>query len=61
MCINSNFHMHTLNVLCAYIDWEAPLPYFEAWIMKFHQNCEVLTNARAGPIPILRVEEMTRP
>ena len=41
--------MHTLNFLCAYVDWEAPLAYFKAWIMNFHQNCEVLTIAFTGP------------
>ena len=47
--------MHTLNVLCAYVDWEAPLAYSKAWIMKFHHNCEVLTNALVGPTPRLRI------
>ena len=52
--------MHTLNVLYAYVDWETPLAYFKAWIMKFHRNCEVLTNALAEPIPRLLVESMAR-
>ena len=52
--------MHTLNFLCAYVDWEAPLHYFGAWIMKFHRNCEVLTNSLIGPTPILHVEERAR-
>ena len=47
--------MHTLNVLCVYVDCEAPLPYFKAWIMKFHRNCEMLANALGGPIPRLWV------
>ena len=53
--------MCTQNVLCAYADCAAPLAYFKAWIMKFHQNCEVLTNALARPAPRLRVEAITRP
>ena len=60
ICINSNFQMHSLNVLCAHVDWEAPLPYFKAWIMKFHRYCQVLTNALAGPTPRLRVEARDR-
>ena len=47
--------------MCAYVDWEAPLGYFKAWIMKFHRNCEVLTNALARPAPRLRVEATTIP
>ena len=43
-------------MLCAYVDWEAPLPYFRAWIMNFHRNYEVLTNSLGGPTPRLRVE-----
>ena len=49
MCINFNFHIHKLNALCVYVDWEASLPYFIAWIMKSHQNYGVLTNALGGP------------
>ena len=52
--------MHTLNVLCAYVDWEASLTYFKAWIMKFHQNYEVLTNSLGGPNLILWVEARAR-
>ena len=52
--------MCTLNVLCAYVDWEAPLAYFKAWIMNFHRNCEVLTNGLAVPSPKLRVEAMAK-
>ena len=51
MCINFNFRMHTLNVLCVYVDWEASLPYCKAWIMKSPQNCGVLTNSLGGPTP----------
>ena len=60
MCINFNFHMYTLNVLYVYVDWEASLPYFKACIMKFHRNCEVLTNALRGPTPRLQVEARDR-
>ena len=52
--------MHTLNVLCAYVDWEAPLPYFKVWIMKFHRNCEVLTNSLGGPTLRMWVEARAR-
>ena len=47
-------------MLCAYVDREAPLAYSKACIMKFHQNCEVLTNAITGPAPKLWVEETSR-
>ena len=60
MCINFNFQMIILNVLCVYVDWEASLSYFKAWIMKFHRNCEVLTNSLAIPAPRLWVEAMDR-
>ena len=52
--------MHTLNVLCAYVDWEALLPYFKPWIMKFHRNCEVLSNALGGETLRLLVGSMAR-
>ena len=52
--------MHTLNVICAYVDWEAPLSYFKVWITKFHRNCEVLTNSLQGPTPRLQVEARDR-
>ena len=45
--------MCTQNFLCAYVDCAAPLADFKAWIMNFHRNCEVLTNALAGPAPRL--------
>ena len=45
--------MCTQNFLCAYVDCAAPLADFKAWIMNFHRNCEVLTNALGGPAPRL--------
>ena len=53
--------MHVyIKCLCAYVDWEAPLSYFKAWIMKFHQNWEMLTNSLVGPAPGLQVEATAR-
>ena len=48
--------MHTLNGLCAYVDWEALLPCFKAWIMMCHRNCEVLSNALGRETPRLWLE-----
>ena len=54
--------MHVyIKYLSAYVDCEAPLAYFKAWIMNFCRNCEVLTIAFAGPAPRLWVEATTRP
>ena len=53
--------MCTQNFLCAYVDCAAPLADFKAWIMNFHRNCEVLTNALTGPALKLRVDATTRP
>ena len=53
--------MCTECVLSAYVDYEAPLACFKAWIMKFRRNCEVLNIAFAGLAPGLRVEATTRP
>ena len=55
--INCNFHIHTLNV---YVESEASLPYFKAWILKFHQNWMVLTNALGGPTSTFHIEERDR-
>ena len=52
--------MHTLNILGAYVYWEYSLPYFKAWIMKFHQNYGVLTNALGGLTLQFWVEERAR-